>query len=138
MSKVRDKRQKWVNWRLKLKHAYVAMAITQDFVYYMTELPAEDGTAGQGQAHGVGPEGVRPLLSVSSQNNSWKCCWGKDLTRFWETHNNLPQVSVISQFVKLEYEIRASSNKINRSSFQTRFFINPLLKKIKENCKQIH
>lgn len=45
------------------------MAITQDFVQDMAELPAEDGAAGQGQPDGVGPKGEGALLVVRPQND---------------------------------------------------------------------
>jgi len=39
----------------------------------MEELPAKDGTGRQRQTNSIWPEGVGPLLSVGSQNNSCSC-----------------------------------------------------------------
>lgn len=46
------------------------MAVAQDFVQHVAELPAEDRVAGQGEAQGVGPEGEGPLLPVSAQDDA--------------------------------------------------------------------
>lgn len=48
---------------------HVGVAVTQDLVQDMAELPAEDGTAGQGQPNGVGPEGECSLLVVRPQDD---------------------------------------------------------------------
>lgn len=48
---------------------HVGVAIAQDLVQDVAELPAEDGAAGQGQPDGVGPEGERSLLVVRPQND---------------------------------------------------------------------
>lgn len=45
------------------------MAVAQNLVQDMAELPAEDGAAGQGQPDGVGPEGERSLLMVRPQDD---------------------------------------------------------------------
>lgn len=50
--------------------SYIAVAIPQDFVQHMTELPAEDGAPGQREAQSVGPESEGSLLSVSAQDDS--------------------------------------------------------------------
>lgn len=34
----------------------VGMAISEEFVHHVAELPAEDGVAGQRQTHGMRPE----------------------------------------------------------------------------------
>lgn len=46
------------------------MAVPQDFVEDMAELPAEDGAAGQREAQSVRPEGEGSLLPVSPQDDS--------------------------------------------------------------------
>lgn len=48
---------------------YIAVAVPQDFVQDVAELPAEDGVAVQREAQRVGPEGVGALLPVSPQND---------------------------------------------------------------------
>lgn len=48
---------------------HVGVAIAQDFVQDVAELPAQDGAAGQGQPDGVGPEGEGPLLVVRPQDD---------------------------------------------------------------------
>lgn len=53
------------------------MAVTQDLVQDVAELPAEDGTAGQGQPDGVGPEGERSLLVVCPQDDPCQCSQGQ-------------------------------------------------------------
>lgn len=49
---------------------YIAVAIPQDFVQDVTELPAEDGAAGQWEAQSVRPEGIGSLLPVRPQDDS--------------------------------------------------------------------
>lgn len=51
---------------------HIGVAVTQDLVQDVAELPAEDGTAGQGQPDGVGPEGERSLLMVSPQDDPFQ------------------------------------------------------------------
>lgn len=34
----------------------VGMAVSEEFVHHVAELPAEDGVAGQRQTHGMRPE----------------------------------------------------------------------------------
>lgn len=48
---------------------HVGVAVTQDLVQDVAELPAEDGAAGQGQPDGVGPEGKRSFLMVRPQDD---------------------------------------------------------------------
>lgn len=48
---------------------HVGVAIAQDLVQDVAELPAEDGAAGQGQPDGVGPEGECSLLVVCPQDD---------------------------------------------------------------------
>jgi len=48
---------------------HVGVAVAQNLVQDMAELPAEDGTAGQGQPDGVGPEGECTLLVVRPQDD---------------------------------------------------------------------
>lgn len=50
---------------------YVGVAVSQDFVQNVAELPAEDGAAGKGKANRVGPESKCSFLMVSSQDNSF-------------------------------------------------------------------
>lgn len=56
---------------------HVGVAITQDLVQDVAELPAEDGTAGQGQPDGVGPEGERSLLVVCPQDDPFQGSQGQ-------------------------------------------------------------
>lgn len=48
---------------------HVGVAVAQDFVQDVAELPAEDGAAGQGQPDGIGPEGEGPLFVVRPQDD---------------------------------------------------------------------
>lgn len=48
----------------------IAVAVPQDFMQDVAELPAEDGVAGQREAQRVGPEGVGALLPVSPQDDA--------------------------------------------------------------------
>lgn len=57
-----------VGW-LVVWWTYIAVAVPQDFVQDVAELPAEDGVAVQREAQRVGPEGVGALLPVSPQND---------------------------------------------------------------------
>lgn len=56
---------------------HVGVAVTQDLVQDVAELPAEDGTAGQGQPDGVGPEGECSLLVVCPQDDPFQCSQGQ-------------------------------------------------------------
>lgn len=60
-----SKSQKW-SFR---GDTHIRVAVAQDLVQDVAELPAEDGTAGQGQPDGVGPEGERTLLVVCPQDD---------------------------------------------------------------------
>lgn len=51
------------------RDTHIGVAIAQNLVQDMAELPAEDGAAGQGQPDGVGPEGEGSLLVVRPQND---------------------------------------------------------------------
>lgn len=63
---------------------HVGVAIAQDLVQDVAELPAEDGTAGQGQPDGIGPEGEGSLLVVGPQDDSFQGSQGQlDTHRGW-------------------------------------------------------
>ena len=49
---------------------HIGVPIPEDLVEHVAELPAEDGTAGQREPNGVGPEGEGPLLVVSAQDDA--------------------------------------------------------------------
>lgn len=55
------------------------MAITQEFMHHMTELPADDGVAGQRQIHSMGPESNSSTFRMCSQQDicsnvkEWPC-----------------------------------------------------------------
>lgn len=53
---------------------YIVVAISQDFVQHMAELPAQDGAGAQREALRVGPECVGSLLPVSPQDDSYSRC----------------------------------------------------------------
>lgn len=80
---------------------YIAVAIPQDFVQDVAELPAEDGVAGQREAQRVGPEGVGALLPVSPQNDA---C-GRDVKDeqwpHWVTHFLLTVPLCSTQFLNI-------------------------------------
>lgn len=56
---------------------HVGVAVAQDLVQDVAELPAEDGTAGQGQPDGVGPEGEGSLLVVGAQDDPFQGSQGQ-------------------------------------------------------------
>lgn len=49
---------------------HVGVSIPEDLVKNVTELPAEDGAAGQRQADGVRPESEGSLLMVRAQDDT--------------------------------------------------------------------
>lgn len=49
---------------------HVGVSIPEDLVKDVTELPAEDGAAGQRQADGVRPESEGSLLMVRAQDDT--------------------------------------------------------------------
>lgn len=48
----------------------VGVSVPEDLVKDVTELPAEDGAAGQRQADGIGPEGKGSLLMMRAQDDT--------------------------------------------------------------------
>lgn len=49
---------------------HVGVSVPEDLVKDVTELPAEDGAAGQRQADGIGPEGKGSLLMMRAQDDT--------------------------------------------------------------------
>lgn len=49
---------------------HIGVSVPEDLVKDVTELPTEDGAAGQRQANGVGPEGKGSFLMVSAQDDT--------------------------------------------------------------------
>lgn len=49
---------------------HIGVSVSEDLVKDVTELPTEDGAAGQRQANGIGPEGKSSFLMVSAQDDT--------------------------------------------------------------------
>ena len=76
---------------------HIGVAVTQDFVQDMAELPAEDGAAGQGQPNGVGPEGEGTLLMVRPQNNPFPSVKANPMEKPIPPQPHSPQTSPVGE-----------------------------------------
>ena len=76
---------------------HIGVAVTQDFVQDMAELPAEDGAAGQGQPNGVGPEGEGTLLVVRPQNDPFPSVKANPMEKPIPPQPHSPQTSPVGE-----------------------------------------
>lgn len=76
---------------------HIGVAVTQDFVQDMAELPAEDGAAGQGQPNSVGPEGEGTLLVVRPQNDPFPSVKANPMEKPIPPQPHSPQTSPVGE-----------------------------------------